>query len=138
MSADASLPKPPRPLTRKQQAFIKHLVDNPKSSATEAAAQSYEIVNRNTAKSIATENLTKPAIRSELAKYNGMLESALIKTVDDWKDHEKPRQREIAMDVAKYVHDKVHGKATQRVEQHTETVSISINLNKKNSPDDNR
>ena len=128
--------KPPRPITRKQQAFVKHMVDNPKDSATQAAAIAYNVSNRHTAQTIAAENLAKPVIRTELAKYSGMLESALINTVDEWKDHEKPRQREIAMNVAMYAHDKIHGKATQRVETQSTAVQININLTNDQAPTD--
>lgn len=117
------------PLTRKQAAFVKHLIDNPKDSATEAAAQTYNVRSkRHTAETIASENLRKPEIVSELAKHNNMIESALINTVAEWKEHEKPRQREIAMDNAKYIHDKIHGKATQKTENVTTTVNLSLSL----------
>lgn len=115
-------------LTRKQAAFVKHLLDNPKDSATEAAEQSYNLKNRQTAGQVAHENLRKPEIISELAKHNTMIESALINTVAEWKEHEKPRQREIAMDSAKYIHDKIHGKATQKVEQTVNTVNLTLSL----------
>lgn len=128
MQKPTTIIRKPRELTTKQRAFIKELVDNPKKSATQAALKAYDTDSPQVAQAIASENLSKPMIRSELAKYNGMLESALINTVDEWKDHERPRQREIAMDVAKYVHDKIHGKATQKVETRSESLEIHIDL----------
>lgn len=117
-----------RPLTRKQKAFVKHLIDNPKSSATEAAVIAYDVKDRIVAKSVAAENLAKPAIVTELAKYNGLMESTLINTVNDYKESDKLGERTLAVDVAKYIHDKVHGKATQRTEVRTEGVTLTIDL----------
>ena len=58
--------KPMRPLTRKQQAFVKHLVDNPKASATQAVKATYgkpfKPVTELSARYIASDNLTKPNI----------------------------------------------------------------------------
>lgn len=115
-------------LTRKQAAFVKHLIDNPKKSATEAAARVYDVANRNVAKSIATENLSKPAIIMKLGEASQLFESAIVGVVRDWKDAETPRKREIALDAAKFGHDKVFGKATVKIEQQTSVVQIAINL----------
>jgi hypothetical protein len=123
--------KPPitnRPLTRKQEAFVKHLVNNPKSSATEAAAQSYNLNNRKVASVVAAENLRKPNIITELSKYNNLVENTLVNTVQDWGQHDKPRQREIAIDTAKYIHDKIHGKSTQRSESVSTVVTLNLEL----------
>lgn len=50
-----------RKLTLKQAKFTKEYLKT--GNATEAAAKAYDVKNRNTANSIATENLAKPAIR---------------------------------------------------------------------------
>jgi phage terminase small subunit len=115
-------------LTPKQQAFVKHIVNNPKDSATEAAAQTYNVSDRNTAKSIATENLAKPAIKTELMKYNDTIENMLFNTIRDYQDSSKVQERALAVDTGKWIHDKIHGKATQRVEQHTTGVILTIDL----------
>jgi phage terminase small subunit len=119
-------------LTRKQAAFVKELVNNPKQSATQAIINTYgkpdKPVEYNTARAIASENLTKPSIKSELAKYSNKVEDTLYQAVTDWGTHERPRQREIALDAAKYIHDKVHGKSVQQIQATTKSVSIQINL----------
>lgn len=117
-----------RPLTYKQRAFIKHIIDNPKASATEAAAQTYNVNNRKTAEAIATENLAKPSIVTALAAHNELIENTLLNTVNDYKDSDKLGQRVLAVDISKYVHDKIHGKATQRIEQTTTGVTLHIDL----------
>ena len=125
-------PAKDRPLTPKQKAFVQELIQNPKQSATQAVLKTYGKPNKpisyNTARSVASENLTKPAIQSKLIQYSDMVEQAIMQTIQDWKDHDKPRQREIAMNQAQFVHDKIHGKATQKVETRSEQVTISIDL----------
>jgi len=54
-----------RKLTLKQAKFTKEYLK--KGNATEAAAKVYNVKNRNTANSIATENLAKPAIKEAIA-----------------------------------------------------------------------
>lgn len=123
--------RPPK-LTRKQEAFVRELVENPKQSATASAMKTYgkpdKPITYQTANAIAVENLQKPAIQTELAKYTKQVEDTLYRAVVDWGDSEQPRKREIALDSAKFIHDKVHGKATQKVETRSEQVTISIDL----------
>lgn len=128
------MPKPviakKKELTYKQRAFVKHIIDNPKSSATEAAAQAYNLKtgNRHTAEVIASENLRKPEIVSALAEHNNLVENTIINTVNEYKNSDKIRERELAVDTSKWIHDKIHGKATQTVEQHITEVKLSLNL----------
>lgn len=123
-----------KPLTRKQQAFVDVLLSDKKISATQAAMETYNAKDRMVARNIASENMAKPGIQSKLAMHSDMVESALVNTVKDWGGSDKPREREIALDSAKFIHDKVHGKATQRVEQTTTGVSLVINLTGNDQP----
>lgn len=120
--------KKPRPLTYKQKAFIKHIIDNPKSSATEAAKSVYAVKSAHTAEQIAYENLRKPEIVSKLSYHNQLIEDTLINTVNDWKTEENSRKREIAVDTAKYIHDKIHGRAKQQVDVNTTGTTLIIDL----------
>ena len=124
--------KRPQKLTRKQKPFVRELVENPKQSATAAALKTYgkpdKPIKYTTANAIAVENLQKPLIQSELAKYTRQVEDTIYQAVVDWGDSDVPRKREIALDSAKFIHDKVHGKATQRVETKSEQVNININM----------
>lgn len=115
-------------LTRKQAVFVQHVVEHPKEPYTEAAIVAYKTEDRNVARSIATENMSKPAIQSALAQYSDLVEDTLSTTVRDWGKADNTRKREIAQNAAMYIHDKVHGKATQRIEQTSTTVSITIDL----------
>lgn len=121
---DKPLPK----LTRKQQAFVDYLVNNPKDSGTKAALNAYNVNTEASAAQVAYENLRKPEIVSQLGNSLELVETALIDTVRDWKRSEKPRQREIAMDSAKFIHDKVVGRAKQQIEMTASHVSIVMDL----------
>lgn len=117
-------------LTRKELEVIKTYVNNPKLSKTDA----YKAVfNSSTSKqsslhSQASQLFRKPTVQSSLANYTALIEETLIGTVEDWGRHEKPRQREIAIDTAKFVHDKIHGRATQRIEQQSTGITFKIDL----------
>lgn len=119
-------------LTPKRQAFVKHLVDNKTATGLEAAKAAYgkpgKPISDTVAKSMASELLADPVVKSELAKYNNLVESTLVNTINEWGGSDRPREREIAQNAAMYVHDKVHGRATQRVEQQSTVVMIGIDM----------
>lgn len=118
----------PKRLTRKQKAFVDEYIANPKKSATEAAAKVYDVANRNSAAVLAHENLRKPNIIMALGAHAELFEGAIVGVVSDWKDSPAPRKREIALDAAKFGHDKIFGKSTVKIEQQTSVVQIAINL----------
>lgn len=115
-------------ITRKQKAFADHLLNNPKDSATEAATQTYNIKKRHTAEQIAYENLRKPEIVSYLATHSKDIENALINTFNQYKEEEDIGKRKHSSELGMWMHDKIHGKATQTVEQHITEVKLSLNL----------
>lgn len=123
-----------RPLTKKQAAFVKHIINNPKDSNAEAAAQAYNLANRNTARVVAAQNLIKPNIRSALSNHVEVVEGAIYKTVHDWKDENNSRKREIAMQNAQWIHDKVFGRSKQQIDVTQTTLSLSIDLTGKGTP----
>ncbi len=58
-------------LTLKQTKFVKEFLET--GNATEAASRAYNANNRNTANSIATENLAKPAIKQSIEEVQAKL-----------------------------------------------------------------
>lgn len=122
MPRSAPLLKQVQPLTRKQKAFADTLLNNPKMSATKAALQTYNTTKDYVAKNIASENLTKPNIQSYLAKHDNTAQHTIVEMMNQRED------KRLAFDAARDIEDRVHGKATQRVEQHTTGVSLVIDL----------
>lgn len=117
-----SQPKPLPKLTRKQAAFVRQLIENPKMSGTQAALATYNVNNDVTAASVASENLRKPLILAHLEQASERAELNMLEFMAQRKD---PR---LAFDASKDVLDRVHGKATQRVESVSTGVSITIDL----------
>ena len=139
-SQDESSIKPKRSVrqpTRKQKEFARIIATEPKTSQTEAYIRAYNTEGYNSRGAITEEakkTLRNPSVQMELSKYSDLAEQKIVNTIREWGDHEKPRQREIAMDMAKFVHDKVHGKAKQRHE--VQSTSVNINLDLTAAPDE--
>ncbi len=115
-------------LTRKQRIFIEWWLAHPKASATEAAVQAYDVKNRNVANAIAAENLAKPSIRSQLESHVELVENVLVNTVKDFGSSKKVGHRALAVDTSKFVHDKIFGKATQKIDVRSTHLEVLIDL----------
>lgn len=116
----------PRKLTGKQRAFIKHLLDNPKATASQAYMAAYDTHGKpETIHVEASRTLSKPQVQAALDNNVELFESVITGTAKDWGDSDNTRQRELALQASYYGHDKVKGKAKQV----TESVSTSVNLN---------
>jgi hypothetical protein len=108
-----------RPLTRKQEAFVAELIQNPTISQTEAAIRAgYAPIS---APVMASETIRKPNVISKLGKHTNLYERVINNTVRDWGKEESTSKRALAVNAAMWAHDKVHGKATQ--------ATTSVNLN---------
>lgn len=129
-----TMPKPIRPLTRKQGAMVQFMVNNPKASATEAVKHAYDTSSDNSASQIASENLRKPQVMLELEKHSGTAQLILLEVLQQSRAKMKEDTRQAvdwavnARQTADSLLDRVHGKATQRLEQSTTAVVISIDL----------
>lgn len=131
------MPKHLKPLTPKQEAFIQEIITNPKQSATQAAFKTYDVKTKQAAAVIAHNNLQRPAIISKLAEHAANAEDTMLEIMDYAKRYGKELngQKEqgssyaaIALNAAKDIQDRVHGKATQRIEQTTTSVNLNIDL----------
>lgn len=114
---DKSLPK----LTRKQKAFVDLLIANPKMSATKAVLQTYNVSNNHSAEVVASENLSKPVIMQHLHDNASRAEQTIVNLLESKKE-------EVKLASAKDILDRVHGKATQKIEQQTTGVALTIDL----------
>lgn len=118
-----------KPLTRKQKLFVDFLLNNPKASATQAVIHAYDPTSYITARSIASENLTKPSILAVLRGASTEAENVLLEVMrNSSRLKSNASHASIASSVANSVLDRVHGKATQRIEQHTSSVTLHIDL----------
>lgn len=133
MTDNQNQAQPVRPLTRKQRAFVRHIITHPKDSATEAVRQTYKATG-NTASQIATENLRKPNIKLELEKYLGTAEMTMLEVMEISKEYARTGTREgasyatVAVQASKDIQDRVKGKPLQRSENINRTVTLNVDL----------
>lgn len=133
---EPKLVKPLRPLTTKQRLFVQELINNPKQSATEAVKKVYKVKDSesSTARTMASENLAKPNIKLELAKYQNNAELAIIEVLEQSKKKMYEDSKEAVQwavntrQTADSILDRVLGKATQRVESTSTAVTLNIDL----------
>ena len=125
--------KPPvktsRKLTRKQAQFVKELKKDPKITPTEAARRAYKGVTDKTARVVASKNMQNSKIISHLSAFNDIAETTIHNAISDFGNSPDIKERTLAVDTAKWVHDKNHGKAVQKSENTTLTISIEQLLN---------
>lgn len=139
-SPGQATPKPLRPLTRKQQAFVQHLINNPKESATKAVEATYNVGSNEVARNIASDNLTKPNIMLELSKHSATAELVILEVLEQSRKRmleDKPRAVDwanSARQTADSLLDRVHGKATTRIESTSTSVTLNIDLTGATSP----
>lgn len=116
-------------MTGKQHAMIEERLKDPKATNSEIIRRAgYKVNGTQTASQIYLENMNKPEIRSRLASVSDEVETAIISTVNRYKDSEKLPEVQEAMTNARWIHDKIHGKATQKIEQRTTGVTLTIDL----------
>lgn len=108
-------------LTRKQKAFANHLINNPKHSATTAAQNTYNPTTYESARAIASQNLTNPSIQLYLDEHIDKAKLKVVELIDSNKD-------DIALRAADSVLDRALGKATQRTEVTTTGITLTVDL----------
>lgn len=123
-----------RKLTRKQKAFAKELIENPRISETEAAVRTYDVDSRQSASQIAMQNMKNPLVQAYLETHAQKAQEAMMEILEDSRTFAKGGDKVgadyagVAVNVSKDILDRVYGKATQKVEQTTQVVNISIDL----------
>lgn len=124
----------PTKLTRKQKVFVQYIVDNPKEPLKNAAKAAYNVRTERSSEVMASENMTKPEILAELSKYSNDAELALVEVLKTAVEFSKlgntagASYGATAITAANSVLDRLHGKATQRVEMTKKSVTLNIDL----------
>ena len=119
---DRSTPK--RKLTLKQQRRIEEYLAT--WNATEAAARTYDVNNRNTANNIWAENLAKPSIEAELADRIKNAKKMIYSIAMTW-EKEETRVR-----ACQDIIDRGEWKAIQKIVQQ----GINVNIDLENASDE--
>lgn len=117
-------------LTKKQKRLVKTIVNNPQMTNRDAYRQVYNTTTENNA-TVDTEvsrTLSKPQVRTELERYTNLVENTLVNTVVDYRDSDNITERKLAVDTSKFLYEHIRGKATQRIEQNTNKLAITLDL----------
>lgn len=118
-------------LTKKQRTVVDTYLSDKNVTKQQAYLSGFNVRPGTTKASIAaqtTKTFNNPLVKMELAKHNSRVEQVLYNTMDEWGSEQNSRKREIAVDTAKYIHDKIHGRSKQQIEVQSTTVTIGIDL----------
>lgn len=116
-------------LTRTQKNFAHELIRNPDISPTEAYVRTHKTNNRASAAVSATQTLKKPNMQAYLEKYDELAQITVIDVMQSSRGlKEEPAHARVALDSAKDILDRLHGKATQRIDTHSTVVTIALDL----------
>lgn len=120
---------PSTKLSEKRKLFLKYKMDNPAMSNMELLLKAgYHPKDTQSAAVMANRIMKAPEVQQKLSEHASVFESVILGTAKDWGSHEKPRQREIALNAAMFAYDHIFGKATVKIEQQVSVVKIAINL----------
>lgn len=123
-----------RPLTRKQKAFADIILANPTITAKAAAKQVFNVRSDRIAEVVGSEYQRKPEIMQYMADHAREAEEGILEIAGYSKEMGQTFSKEgasyaaVAVTAYKDVLDRVHGKPTQRIEQSTTGVTLSIDL----------
>lgn len=121
-------------LTRKQKLYADYLLNNPKASHTEAVKHAYRDTTQSTRGVIASENIKKPNIQMYLENhgYNAVADIIQIakysKEYGNRGDRDGASYASVALAANRDIADRAFGKATQRTEVISKSVSVNIDL----------
>ena len=116
-------------MTGKQKAMIaERLKDKTASNAEIIKRAGYSASTVYVASQQYLENMKKPEIASKLNDVVEEMETVLTDTVRRYKDSDKLAEVALANDNARWIHDKVRGRSTQKIEQTTTGVTLNIDL----------
>jgi hypothetical protein len=118
-----------RGLTGKQQAMIvERLKDKTADNAEVIKRSGYKVSNDHTASQIYYENMKNPEIAQQLDNVVNEMEDTLITVVRRYRDSTELDEVKEATTNARWIHDKVKGKAKQTIDTTSTTVKLSLSL----------
>ena len=116
-------------LTGKQQSMITERLKDPKAPNSEIIRRAgYNAQSISAQSQQYIQNMKIPEIVSKLEPVVDEIEEALISTVRRYKNSDKLTEVQEAMTNARWIHDKVKGKAVQQIQSTSTKLVISIDL----------
>ena len=124
-----------RQLTQRQKNFAKLRVTEPHLSNAEVVRRAgYNNTTLQSASQMANTLMKKDEIRLEMAKWSNEAENTVYEVMTTAKERMSTDEKNgatwgnLARQTADSILDRVHGKATQRVESSSTSLSLSIDL----------
>lgn len=116
-------------MTGKQQAMIAERLKDTKAHNWEIIQRAgYSTSSKQVMAQQYLENMKNPEIASKLNDVIDEMETVLTTTVRRYKDSDKLAEVTLANDNAKWIHDKVKGKATQKIEATSVSLQFGMDL----------
>jgi phage terminase small subunit len=130
-------------LTSKQKAFADEIIKNPHISNTQAAINTLDVTTENSAAVSAYKMMQTEKVQAYLAKHSQKAEDTILEVMEYSRVYGKTGGKEgaayaaVAVTVAKDVLDRLHGKATQKIETQNTSVNVNIDLSGASDPKEN-
>lgn len=117
-------------LTAKEKIMADTFLNSGKTiSKTKAVLAAYPNVKPSSAGAVAYQNFNKLHVQAYLANADDESQGVIVKSMQQLTD------RRLAFDAAKDIQDRLHGKATQRVEAQSTSVKLMIDLSGQGVPE---
>lgn len=111
-----------RKLTRRMKALADLLIDKPELSNTEAYMRTYKNKSRAGAKVNASHALSNPNMLAYMEAADRGAQEKIVSLSRQGKDNR------LAFDASRDILDRLHGKATQRIDKQSTGVTVNIDL----------
>ena len=124
--------------TRKQKAWADALLNDKTKSLLDATREAYPDAQENTQKLIAQKNKNNPVIQAYMQRHSDIATNAMMETLEVSRVYSKKggtagaAYAGVVATISKDIHDRVFGKATQKIDMQSTKVSVNIDLTSDN------
>lgn len=130
--------------TRKQKAWADALLKDKTKTYRQASREAYPDAADITLDTIGYRNKNNPMIQAYMQKHSDIATKAMMETLEVSRVHAKKGNTAgaayagVVANISKDIHDRVYGKATQKIDVQSTKVSVNIDLTNDNPTlDDN-
>ena len=133
--------KDPNSLSYKQKQVADALLADPKLTPAKAVMAHYGVTTTNSASALATRLMKQDKIQAYMSEHAQQAEDTMLEVMRYSKLFGKSGSKEgaayagVAVSVAKDVLDRTYGKATQKIENQTTGITLTIDLTSALAPD---
>jgi len=123
-----------RKFTRKQKAWADALLNDKSKSLLQATRETYPNAKESTQNLIAHNNKNNPVIQAYMQKHSDIATNAMMETLEVSRVYSKKggtagaAYAGVVATISKDIHDRVFGKATQKIDMQSTKVSVNIDL----------